>query len=193
MSVKNPPALSSRKYLTPDEMALVLAWIKRNAFLPVRDYLMSLMAYRHGLRVSELLSLRWQDVNREDRAILITRLKNGKHNVQPLQEDELRGIVRLKNYYKNNDIKCGPFMFVGTKTHLPLNRNHFNRICDSLNNGQVVPIKVTPHTFRHSCGYYLASKGYDTRLIQDYLGHRNISNTEIYTQLAAVRFKSITW
>lgn len=120
-------------------------------------------------------------------------MKNGKSNFQPLLEDELRGITKLKNYYKNNDIKCGPFLFVGTLTNLPLTRLHFNRLCNQVNEAKIIEVKVTPHTFRHSCGYYLASKGYDTRLIQDYLGHRNIANTEIYTQLSACRFKSISW
>ena len=50
---------------------------------------------------------------------------------------------------------------------------------------------VHPHMMRHACGYYLASKGYDTRLIQDYLGHRNINHTVIYTELAPGRFNRL--
>ena len=51
--------------------------------------------------------------------------------------------------------------------------------------------RVHPHMLRHSCGYYLANKGYDTRLIQDYLGHRNITHTVRYTRTAAARFEGL--
>ena len=50
---------------------------------------------------------------------------------------------------------------------------------------------VHPHMLRHSCGYYLANKGTDTRTIQDYLGHRNIQHTVGYTKLAAARFEGL--
>ena len=52
-------------------------------------------------------------------------------------------------------------------------------------------IEVHPHMLRHSCGFALANKGRDTRLIQDYLGHRNIQHTQIYTRTAAVRFEDL--
>jgi len=48
-----------------------------------------------------------------------------------------------------------------------------------------------PHMLRHACGYKLANQGKDTRAIQLYLGHRNIDNTVIYTQLSAARFKDL--
>jgi type 1 fimbriae regulatory protein FimB len=54
-----------------------------------------------------------------------------------------------------------------------------------------LPLKVHPHMLRHSCGFALANKGRDTRLIQDYLGHRNIRHTQLYTQTAAVRFERL--
>ena len=50
---------------------------------------------------------------------------------------------------------------------------------------------VHPHMLRHSCGYALANKGLDTRLIQDYLGHKNIQHTVRYTRIAAKRFEGI--
>ena len=53
--------------------------------------------------------------------------------------------------------------------------------------------KAHPHQLRHACGYYLANKGYDTRMIQAWLGHRNIQHTVRYTQLAAGRFEAIEW
>ena len=49
---------------------------------------------------------------------------------------------------------------------------------------------VHPHQLRHACGYFLASKGHDTRAIQDYLGHRDIHHTVRYTKMAPQRFES---
>jgi type 1 fimbriae regulatory protein FimB len=54
-----------------------------------------------------------------------------------------------------------------------------------------LPIRVHPHALRHSTGFALANKGHDTRLIQDLLGHRNITHTTIYTRTAAVRFEGL--
>ncbi|VYU08211.1 Tyrosine recombinase XerD [Metakosakonia massiliensis] len=56
-----------------------------------------------------------------------------------------------------------------------------------------LPVTVHPHMFRHACGYALAEKGIDTRLIQDYLGHRNIQHTVLYTASNAVRFGKIVF
>ena len=50
---------------------------------------------------------------------------------------------------------------------------------------------VNPHMLRHGCGYALANMGYDTRLIQDFLGHKNIQHTVIYTRTSAKRFEDI--
>jgi integrase len=56
-----------------------------------------------------------------------------------------------------------------------------------------LPLPFHAHMLRHSCGYWLANKGYDTRLIQDWLGHRNIEHTVRYTRLNPARFKEIRW
>ena len=50
---------------------------------------------------------------------------------------------------------------------------------------------VHPHMLRHSCGYYLANKGYELRLIQDYLGHRDPKHTVHYTRISSIRFEGI--
>jgi type 1 fimbriae regulatory protein FimB/type 1 fimbriae regulatory protein FimE len=52
-----------------------------------------------------------------------------------------------------------------------------------------IPFPVHPHMLRHACGFYLASRGHDTRAIQAYLGHKNIQHTVRYTELAPGRFK----
>ena len=72
-----------------------------------------------------------------------------------------------------------------------MTRQAFNYICAEVGKRAKLPVKVHPHMLRHTCGFALANKGRDTRLIQDYLGHRNITHTQIYTRTAAVRFEGL--
>ena len=73
----------------------------------------------------------------------------------------------------------------------PMTRQAFNYICAEIGKRAKLTIKVHPHVLRHSTGYALANKGRDTRLIQDFLGHRNIQHTQIYTRTAAIRFERL--
>ena len=182
--------MEERKYLTQSETETVLQWLKKNK--NVRDYCLVLLLYRHGLRVSEAVNLKWNDISYRDRTIYISRIKAGKSGTHPLSEHELRTLSRLRNYYIENKI-IGPYIFVNLRTGLALTRYAVNKLCDEINAAKVVPVRIHPHTFRHSCGYYLANQGYDIRLIQDYLGHRNINNTLIYTTIAEHRFRIIKW
>jgi site-specific recombinase XerD len=82
-----------------------------------------------------------------------------------------------------------PLVFLSERG--PMTRQAFNYICAELGERAGLNIKVHPHMLRHSCGFALANKGRDTRLIQDYLGHRNITHTQIYTRTSAVRFEGL--
>jgi len=183
-------ATNERKYLTPIEIQQILNWLKKNK--TVRDYCLILLAYKHGLRATEACNLKWSDISYRDRSIYISRLKGSKSGYHPLSEKELRLLTRLKNFYLDKNM-YGPYLFLNFKTKLAITRFTFNELCDEISAAKIVPVKVYPHIFRHSCGYYLANNGYDTRLIQDYLGHRRISNTQIYTEIAESRFKTINW
>ena len=181
---------NERKYLTPIEIEQILNWLKKNK--TIRDYCLVLLSYKHGLRATEAVNLKWSDISYRDRSIYISRLKGSKSGYHPLSEKELRLLTRLKNYYLDKNM-YGPYLFLNFKTKLAITRFTFNVLCDEISAARVVPIKVYPHIFRHSCGYYLANNGYDTRLIQDYLGHRNINCTQIYTTVAESRFRTIQW
>jgi integrase len=181
---------NERKYLTPSEIDRILNWLKKHK--TVRDYCLVLLSYKHGLRASEACNLQWSDVSYKDRTLYIHRLKGSKSGYHPLSEHELRTLTRLKNFYLKRGW-YGPYLFLNFKTKLAITRFTFNELCDEISAAKIVPVKVYPHIFRHSCGYYLANSGYDTRLIQDYLGHRNINCTQVYTTVAEHRFRSIQW
>lgn len=171
-----------REYLTPDEVAVLLKTAKALGRHGHRDATLLLLAYRHGFRVSELVALRWEQVDLKQGLLLVNRLKNGVRSTHPLRGPELRALRKLRRNYD------GPYVFV-TERGGPMTRSNVQKMVARAGREADFPFRVHPHMFRHACGYKLANDGQDTRAIQHYLGHRNISNTVRYTELASNRFK----
>lgn len=173
-----------RDYLSPDEIKSLLEASKKTRY-PKRNYLLLLMMYRHGLRVSEAISLKKSDINLKQSRLWVKRLKSGLSVEQPIAGDELRAI---KRYLGSRDDNL-PWLFVNERG-LPLTRQAVNYILSRV--GEKANLQnVHPHTLRHSCGFYLANRGYDLRLIQDYLGHRDPKHTAHYTRVASKRFEKL--
>lgn len=144
-----------------------------------RDATLILIAYRHGLRVSELVSLRWDQVDLSAGLMHVNRLKNGRASSQPLRGPELRALRKLD--------RDGPYVFT-TERKGPMTASNVRKIVARAGRSAKLPFPVHPHMLRHGCGYKLANDGHDTRAIQQYLGHKNITHTVRYTELAADRF-----
>ena len=175
-----------REHLTEQEIEALYQAAKGSRH-GQRDALMIWMAYRHGLRVGELVALRWTaHVDFTTGALRVERLKRGVLSVHPLSERELRGLRRLQ---KAGQGRC---VFTNERgapvTELAF-RKTLARIAARV--PSLAALNVHPHVLRHSCGYALANKGMDTRSLQHYLGHRRIENTVIYTAMAAGRFDKI--
>ena len=151
---------------------------------------MMLMAYRHGLRVSELIDLRLADLDLVTARVFVRRKKGSLSTHQPIEGDELRAIrAWLRERALDGNAACSPFLFVSERG--PMTRQAFNYLVGETARRANFQFRVHPHMLRHSCGFFLANRGYDTRLIQDYLGHRNIAHTTRYTRTAAVRFEGL--
>lgn len=176
----------SREYLRPDEVERLIEAAKSVGRYPGRDGLLLLMMYRHGLRVSEAIALRWSDVDWDTAHIYIKRLKRGNPSNQQIDGKELRLLRSLKREAKDKS----PWMFMSERG-APLTDDAVRKIISRAGEIAGFDFPIHPHMLRHSCGYYLASRGYDTRLIQDYLGHKNIQHTVKYTQLAPGRFDGL--
>ena len=151
---------------------------------PHRDATMILLAYRHGLRASELCSLRWDMLDLSQGRCHVTRRKNGRPSVHLIRGNEIRDLRRLQR----EQVPASIYVFT-TERRTPMNAAGFRKQLAVIGVAAVLPFPVHPHMLRHACGFALAHGKHDTRTIQEWLGHRNIQHTTRYTELTIHRFK----
>jgi integrase len=176
--------LRTREYLTEAEVERIIGAVRKNRW-GVRDATMILAAYRHGLRASELVDLRWDQVDFGTATLHVRRVKQGSPSTHPVVGDELRALRRLRREQEPKS----PFVFTSERG-APFTTAGFARMIERAGFEARLGFKIHPHMLRHACGYALANKGHDTRALQAYLGHRNIQHTVRYTELSPTRFKN---
>jgi len=180
-----------KKELTEGEMDRFLKAAKKGRH-GVRDHAMMLVAFRHGMRVSELIDIRLDEVDLDTGRIFVRRKKGSLSTHHVLEGDEMRSVrawLRERSLIGAGRVAGSSYLFTGERG--PLTRRAVNYLVDQIGKRAGFAFKVHPHMLRHSCGFALANKGKDTRLIQDFLGHRNIAHTVTYTRTAAKRFEDI--
>jgi type 1 fimbriae regulatory protein FimB/type 1 fimbriae regulatory protein FimE len=148
-----------------------------------RDSLMVLLAFRHGPRASELIDLRWEQVDLKGGVLHVRRVKQGTPATHPLTGRELRALRR-----QGREAAGSPFVFVSERG-APFTLRGFQAMVERAGKAAGFDMKLHPHMLRHACGYKLANDGVDTRALQAYLGHKNIQHTVRYSELAPDRFK----
>ena len=173
----------SREHLTPAEVEALMAAARSTGRHGHRDAALILIAHRHGLRVAELVALRWEQVDLAQGLLHVTRLKGGTPSPHPLRGPELRALRQLQRAYPET-----PYIFVSERK-APLTTGAVRKIVARAGEVAALGFPVHPHMLRHATGYKLARDGHDTRAIQHYLGHRNIQHTVRYTELAPDRFQ----
>ena len=174
--------LRSREYLTEHEIERLMAAARQNRY-GHRDATMILIGFRHGLRASEAVDLRWDQVDFNRAVLHVRRVKGGTPSVHPLSGSEMRALRRLQR-----ESEASPFVFVSERG-APFTTAGFARMVERAGGVAGLGFKVHPHMLRHACGFALANAGHDTRALQAYLGHKNIQHTVRYTELAPDRFK----
>lgn len=176
------PDARPRKHLLPAEFDAMLA-AARASDTAARDAALCLVAYRHGLRKSELQRLQWAQIDDTSRTLAVTRAKDGVAATHPIQPDTWKALQRLPR-------GSSPYVFPGPSGN-PISASTIHGTFARLSRAAGLPLVVNPHMMRHGCGYALAAAGVATRTIQLYLGHRAISSTARYTALAPDAFKAL--
>jgi type 1 fimbriae regulatory protein FimB/type 1 fimbriae regulatory protein FimE len=177
-------SIRTREHLLPAEVAALIKAAKASpSRYPQRDATLIEIAYRHGLRVSELIAVRWEQIDWKAETIHVNRLKGGVPSTHELRGPELRALRQLRKDWPDS-----PYLFV-TERGGPMTPALVRKIVAKLGVAAKLPFPIHPHMLRHSTGYKLANDGRDTRSLAHYLGHTNLQNTARYTALAPDRFK----
>lgn len=159
--------------------------------LPTRFYLrdtaMLELMYSSGLRVSEIVSIKTDDINYEGGFLRILG-KGSKERIVPINQ---RAVNKIKNYIQTLRInllkgKTSPFLFLSNRGE-PMTRQRFWQSLKAF--GKVAGLNLTPHSLRHSFATHLLDGGADLRSVQKMLGHVDISTTQIYTKVSSERIK----
>lgn len=172
----------NREYLLPSEVERIIAAAKMTRY-GHRDSTLVLLSYRHGLRVTEAINLMWCDIDFGGGSIHINRLKKGISGRQPLRKPELIALHKLKKEQPFDT----PYLFISQQGK-PLSDRFIRMMVEAAGKKADLDFPIHPHQLRHACGYYLASKGIDTRAIAEYLGHSSLEHTYRYTAIAPGRF-----
>lgn len=183
VTVKRSPPRRPREYLTEREIEKLTEAAAANRW-GHRDATAILVAYRHGLRSSELVALRWDDIDFRTAKLHVRRAKGGLDGVHPIGARELRALRRLQR-----ETDKSPYVFISERD-APLSVAGYQRMIARAGEAAGFGFLVHSHMLRHSCGYKLANDGQDTRAIQHYLGHRSIVSTVRYTALSPDRYKN---
>ena len=175
--------IRTREHLTEAEIEKLIKAAGKNRW-GHRDATMILVAYRHGLRVSELTDLRWDQVDFDHAASACPPGQAG-HPCDP--SDSRRRNAGVAETAARAGAQIAVRVHVRTRLAV-----HHERVCQAggaRRRGAGLGFPAHPHMLRHACGFALANKGHDTRALQAYLGHKNIQHTVRYTELSPTRFK----
>ncbi|MBL0189467.1 MAG: tyrosine-type recombinase/integrase [Candidatus Obscuribacter sp.] len=183
--------LREREYLTRDEVLKLEAAAKKHGRYGNRDALIIRLMYCHGLRVGELVNLKWSQYSFSSGSstLHVNRLKHGTEAIHPVEEPE----VRKLNRWKSEQGEKKAYVFTSERGTQFTTRG-VQKIIERAGINAGFDFPVHAHMLRHGKGYELANRpgGTPTRTIQSYLGHRDIRNTVIYTSLSAAAFDGLS-
>ncbi|WP_419236829.1 tyrosine-type DNA invertase [Serratia fonticola] len=181
--------MNQRKHLTQSEVERLLVCVKEGKNRE-RDYCLVYMSFIHGFRVSEVCQLRMSDMDLQEGSLYIRRMKGGFSTNHPLLGNEIRAIRAWLKVRKTRAGAESDWLFL-SRLGAPLTRQRVYQIISQSGKRANIAVVSHPHMLRHACGFALADRGVDTRLIQDYLGHRNIRHTVRYTASNSERFEGV--
>jgi integrase len=165
---EKPKVAKRRRHLRPEEVAKLIAAARKRGCYPERDRLLLRLAYRHGLRASEAVGLRWDSFDLDGGTLTITRAKGGKTSTHTVARDDLSALRKMRKATN------GPWMFE-TERGGPLSVDAMQYIVREAGKLAGLGDELHPHMLRHGAGYALINDGVDVRLVQEFLGHASIN------------------
>jgi len=179
------------EHLLRDEIEALCAAARRLGRNGPRDATMIWVGFVHGLRAAELVALQIEQYELKANRLTVNRVKNGRtsiHTVDKREKAELKALI--------GDRRKGHVFLTERRT--PLSTSGLLKIiaragaeATDEDGEPIMNFPVHPHMLRHSCGYWLNSKGTPIRTIQEWLGHKNIRHTEQYAAMSPDAFKNI--
>ncbi|MDD3348482.1 MAG: site-specific tyrosine recombinase XerD [Bacilli bacterium] len=178
--------------LSIEEIDKLLRSLPSDSPTAMRDKAMIELTYSSGLRVSELINLKLSDYHPAMSFVDIWG-KGNKERVVPVGEE---AIDCLNLYVKEGrpklaKTKSSNYMFINKRDGGPMSRQAFFKILREKALLAGIDKPISPHKLRHSFASHLLERGIDLRLIQELLGHEDISTTEIYTHINSTRLKQV--
>lgn len=170
--------------LTFEEVDLLLNSVNGSDIQSLRNRTMLELLYATGLRVSELVNLKFDNINIEEKFVRII----GKGNKERLIPFTDKAQMYLKIYLNNRQKSKSDYVFL-TRLGKPISRIEFWRQLKNIAIAAGITKKISPHTLRHSFATHILSAGADIRFVQEMLGHSSISTTQIYTHLTNEHIK----
>ena len=176
------------KYLTIEEVNKLLD-IKLQKPIDYRNKAMLELLYATGVRISELLNLTLSNYNEQDAYIKVMG-KGSKERIIPIGDYTINYLNIYINEYRNYILKTkqSEYLFVNYNGER-LSRQGFFKILREICDLSGINKEISPHVLRHSFATHLLNNGADLRIIQELLGHENISTTEIYSHISNEKIK----
>jgi len=161
-------------FLTQDELRQLFKVIRSK-----RDKAIFLVAYRHGLRASEIGLLQRADVDAKQGRISIHRLQGSISGVYPMQPDAQKAV---RSYLRTRADES-PYLFLSNR-RVPISRDMLHHLMQTYGELAGLPVEKRKfHCLKHSIATHLLDAGADLAFVKDWLGHANIQNTTIYVRL----------
>ena len=183
MTLISNPKLEKKlpKYLTINEVEKILNVPDMNDKIGIRDAFILELLYVSGIRVSELVNIKLNDIEESQRRIKIL----GKGNKERYVLYGSRCSELLKKYIsvRSDFLKYPNDYLILSKTGRKINTREIRNIINRIKVKAGVSISISPHTFRHTFATHMLNEGADLRAVQELLGHENLSTTTIYTHL----------
>lgn len=177
--------------LSIDEVVVLLESINKTTPLGLRNLALIELIYGSGLRVTELLNIRLEDLHLQQGYVLVTG-KGSKQRMVPISD---MAVIAIRNYMveaRLELIKIKTSNLFVNKSGKPLSRVGFFKTLKKLAlDAKLNPDHISPHTLRHSFATHLLENGMDLRTLQSLLGHEDISTTQIYTHISQKRIKEV--